>query len=110
MLSLTLAGLGCATTTSTEKLEASAAAIRSAEEIGAQKIPQANLYLQLAKEQSEHAKEIIAAGGDRDEAVALLARAEADAELARALAREDSTRLQAQEAVDRIKTINQPTP
>lgn len=110
VLSLALTGISCATATSTERLEASAAAIRSAEEIGAQQIPQANLHLQLAKEQSQHAKKIIEADGDKDEAASLLARAEVDAELARALAREDSTRAQAQQAIDRIKTINQPIP
>jgi hypothetical protein len=109
-LSLVLTGLSCATVSSTERLEASAAAIRSAEEIGAQKIPQANLHLQLAKEQSQHAKKIIETDGDKDEATSLLARAEVDAELARAIAREESTRAQAQQAVDRVNTINQTTP
>jgi hypothetical protein len=107
LLSIALTGIACATTSSTERLEASAAAIRSAEEIGAQNIPQANLHLQLAKEQSQHAKQLIEAGGDKEEAASLLARAEVDAELARALAREDSTRTQAQQAIDRVKTINQ---
>ena len=98
---------GCASTVPAEKMEASAATIRSAEEIGAQKVPQAALHLQLAKEQSHHAKMIIDQGGDPAQAAALLDRAQADAELARVLAREDSTRMEAQQAVDRVSTLKQ---
>jgi len=90
-----------------EKVAAPAIAIRSAEEIGADKVPQAALYLQLAKEQSENARQVMAGGGDKERAESLLARAEVDAELARALARQDSTRSEAQRAIDKVKTLKQ---
>ncbi len=71
----------------TERLQSSAAAIRAAEEVGADRVPEAQLHLQLAKEQSDRAKKMIDNGGDRDEAKLVLARAESDANLALALAR-----------------------
>jgi hypothetical protein len=87
-----------------EKMEASQAAIRAAEELGAKKVPQAALHLQLAKEQSEAAKSSLAQG-ERERAEGLLLRAAADAELALALARESSARDEAQQAIDRIQAM-----
>jgi len=98
---------GCATAAPTERMESSAAAIRAAEEVGANKVPQASLYLQLAREQSEHAKELIAKGGndEKREAASLLMRAQVDGELALALARENEERNQAQQAVDKVQSL-----
>ena len=106
LLSCVFASVGCAATVPTEKLAASAAAIRSAEELGAQQNPKAALYLQLAKEQSSAAEKIISSDGDIDEASSLLVRAAVDAELARALARSYTTGAQAQQAIDRVTTLN----
>jgi len=98
---------GCATAAPTERMESSAAAIRAAEEVGANKVPQASLYLQLAREQSEHAKELIANGGsdEKKQASSLLMRAQVDGELALALARENEERNAAQAAVEKVQTL-----
>lgn len=99
--------LGCASAPPpVEKMEASQSAIRAAEEVGAPRVPQAALHLQLAKEQSEAAKAALSQG-DRPRAEGLLLRAAADAELALALARENTARADAQSAIDRIRTLKQ---
>jgi hypothetical protein len=92
-----------------EKMEASQAAIRAAEELGAPKVPQAALHLQLAKEQSMAAKASLSQG-ERARAEGLLMRAAADAELALALARESSARSEAQQAIDRIRALKHGEP
>ena len=107
--SLLVAGLlaGCASAPPPiERMESSTAAIRAAAEVGAAQVPQAALHLQLAKEQSEHARELIAQG-DRPRAEGLLMRAEADAELAVALARESTAKAEAQQAKDKIRAYRQ---
>jgi hypothetical protein len=106
---LAVAGLlaGCASAPPpVERMESSTAAIRAAEEVGAPRVPQAALHLQLAKEQSDHAKAVVA-NGDREQAEGLLMRAEADAELAVALAREDAARSEARQAMDQIRALRQ---
>lgn len=92
-----------------EKMEASQAAIRAAEELGAPKVPQAALHLQLAKEQSEAAKASLQQG-ERSRAEGLLMRASADAELALALARENQARGDAQQAIERIRALQHGQP
>ena len=82
-----------------------AAAIRAAEEVGANRVPQAQLHLQLAKEQSEQAKKMIDNDGDREQAGLILARAEADANLALALARSSQEQQQAQVAMDKVRGL-----
>ena len=98
---------GCATTSPpTEKMESSAASIRGAEQAGAEDVPRAALYLQLANEQSAKAKALIAAGGKDNmrAAASLLMRASADGDLAIALADDDKDRLAAEHAVAEIHT------
>ncbi len=97
---------GCASSPPTEKMESSAAAIRAAQEVGAPKVPSAALYLQLAEEQSQHAKQLIS-NGDKEQAASLLTRAQADAELSLALAREDRERSDAQQAVQKVISLQQ---
>ena len=96
---------GCATTQPpTEKMESSAASISGAQQAGAKDSPRAALYLQLATEQSEKAKQLIATGG-KDEmkaAANLLMRASADGDLAIALAEDEKDRLAAEDAVAKI--------
>lgn len=94
----------CAPSIPTERLQSSAAAIRAAQEVGAERVPRAALHLQLAKEQSEQAKEMIE-DGDRDEAGAVLLRAEADANLAVALARRATEEREAASAANKIETL-----
>ena len=99
-----MAAAGCASTEPNQRMESTSGAIRAAEEVGAPKVPQAALYLQLAKEQSDHAKQLIA-DGKQEEASSLLNRAQADAELAVALVREDNDRAAANEALERVKAL-----
>lgn len=103
---------GCATTRPpTEKMESSAASIRGAEQAGAENVPRAALYLQLANEQSAKAKALIASGGEDNMKAAsnLLMRASADGELAIALADDDKARVAAEQAVADIQTFKQQT-
>ena len=108
-----LAGIlfACASTSPppTEKMQASTGAIRAAEEVGAPKVPQAALHLQLAKEQTEHAKLLIAKG-EQPAADGMLMRAQADAELAVALSREETSRTEAEQAVEQVRQLRQSNP
>jgi len=95
----------------TERMESSAASIRGAEQAGAEDVPRAALYLQLANEQSAKAKVLIATG-DKDNmkaAASLLMRASADGDLAIALADDEKDRLAAEHAVAEIHTFEQQT-
>ncbi len=96
--------LGCSSYTVPQtKLVASEAAVRGAREVGAEKYPEASLYLKLAQEQIEQAKAMIK---DKDErANTFLMRAHADAELALASAREETTRAQAQQTMDQVNAL-----
>ena len=101
---------GCATAgPSTESLEATAASIRSAEELGAPRVPKASLHLQLAKEQSQHAKQLNDKG-DGEEARRLVKRADADAELAVALARGSKELARGNRAMEKVNTMDTEAP
>jgi hypothetical protein len=105
-------GIACATTpgvaTAIPSLgaENSAGAIRAAEEVGAAHTPEAALYLQLAKEEFEHARKLTGPD-DQQSAARLLLRAQADADLSLALARENAEKLEAQADADKVKTLNE---
>jgi uncharacterized protein HemY len=90
---------GCAATLAapTQRLADEQSAERSAVELGAPSVPQAQLHLQLAREQAEAARSAIQAG-DGDRADRLLARATSDAELSIALTREQNAKVEAQKA------------
>jgi hypothetical protein len=90
------------------RTEASTSGIRAAEEVGAAKVPQASLHLQLAKEELELAKGL--AAKDEKKAASMLLRAEADAELAVALSRGDAEKSEAQAAVERVRQLRQDNP
>lgn len=96
---------GCATAPpSNERLEATASSIRAAEETGATHSAKASLHLQLAKEQSERAKQLM----EKDENAAasrLLLRADADAELALALTRSEKEKSEAMQLVEKVRTM-----
>ena len=98
---------GC--TSAPLRTEASTSGIRAAEEVGAAKIPQASLHLQLAKEELELATGL-AEKGEKEKAASMLLRAEADAELAVALSREDAEKSEAQSAVERVRKLRQDNP
>ena len=86
------------------RTEASTSGIRAAEEVGAAKVPQASLHLQLAKEELELAKGL-AAKGKKEEAASMLLRAEADAELAVVLSHGDAEKSEAMAAVERVRQL-----
>jgi hypothetical protein len=99
--------IGCATSSApSQKSEQSSASIRAAEEVGATKIPEAALHLQLAKEQYEYAQQL-PNPHDRAHADRLLLRAQADAELALALARSADEKAEALTALDKLRTLKQ---
>jgi hypothetical protein len=103
---------GCAhSSPPTDRMESSAASIRGAQEAGAEDVPRAALYLQLANEQSAKAKVLIASGGEDNMRAAsrLLMRASADGDLAIALADDDKDRLAAERALADIHTFEQQT-
>jgi hypothetical protein len=99
--------LGCAS--APLHSEASTSGIRAAEEVGAAKVPQASLHLQLAKEELELAKGL-SAKGEKKEAASMLLRSEADAELAVALSREDAEKSEARAALERVRKLRQDNP
>jgi hypothetical protein len=101
---LLLIGLGaCAheQALSPEQLAASEAQVRAAEEAGAEKIPNAALYLKLAREEIIQAKGFAKEGDPRS--TSLLGRAQADAELALALAQETATADEAKKLMEEVK-------
>jgi len=84
----TLLGIGCASSpVPTEQLASTQASVRAAQELGATRVPRANLHLRLAQNQVERARQL-SKDGDNDRARIVLSRANADAELAVALTRE----------------------
>jgi hypothetical protein len=86
------------------QLTASEAAIRAAEEMGAQGSPQSALHLKRAREQVDNGKSLIRAG-ENERAEWVLRRAESDADLALSLAREESQRKKALEAKEELERL-----
>ena len=100
---------GCASTPPpTDRMASAVAATRSATELGATSVPQAELHVKLAEEQTAKARNLIAQG-DNEHADLVLRRAQADAELAVALAREDATRRQAEQAMAEVRSLSSRT-
>jgi hypothetical protein len=83
----------------TEHLANSMAAVRGAEEAGAEQVPQAALYLKLAQEELDQANRLLQ-NDENKRADALTIRAYNDAQLALALARE-------QQAQDKLAAFTQ---
>lgn len=73
------------------------AAVRAAEEMGAEREPKAELHMKLAQEELQHARELTQ-NGDNEEASHVLSRAKADAELALAYARKAKVSASLQQA------------
>lgn len=103
-----LVSTGCAAGVSNEKIAATDSSIRAAEELGAPRVPQASLHLQLAKEENQEAQKLIK-DGDAKHAEGQLMRAQADAELALALAREAPMQVEAQQEADKARSLQQQT-
>lgn len=89
--------------------DASSAAIRSAEELGAGELPRASLHLQLAKEELAAATEL-SERGEPEMANSMLLRAEADAELAIALSQADAEKTEAKAAMERVRKLQSENP
>jgi phage terminase large subunit-like protein len=103
VLSIAAAG-ACGTTVQPQNAEGPAAAIRAAEEVGAERVPEAALRLQLAKEQLERAK-TMTSERQQGGAALLMMRSQADAELAVALARSTAARQAAHKAQEKTRNL-----
>jgi uncharacterized protein DUF4398 len=84
-------------------------AMRAAEEVGAPNNPQAQLHLQLARDQVAEANRL-AKEGDAENARLLLDRAQADAELALQLTHTQQEQQKAREAWDKVKEFQKEQP
>jgi hypothetical protein len=82
------------------------AAVRAAQEVGAAKVPQAQLHVKLAQEQVDKAKALMQ-DGDNKRAEMMLMRAQSDAELALSLAKESAAKNEAQQAMDQVKALQE---
>jgi hypothetical protein len=80
--------------------------ISAAEAVGAQNEPKAALHLKLAKDQSARAEQALQ-NGDEDEARLLIEQAKVDAELALVLTRESQARVEAQQALAKVRDLEQ---
>lgn len=95
-------GCGASYPPPTQALADVQAADRSAKELGASSLPQADLHLHYAEEQTSQAGKLME-DGDNERAAALLTRAKADAELAVALAHEQRAKAAVEEARSKAK-------
>ena len=76
--------------------------IKTSEELGAERDPQAALHLKLAKEQLAQAKDCMKKG-DNENAKMVLERAEADGDAAFNIARADKAKIEAKKTVENIQ-------
>lgn len=107
LAALALAAIGCGgAAVPHDQLASSQAAIRAAEEVGATKIPTAELHLKFAKDQVAKAKALIA-DDENEEALRALQRAQADAELAIAITKETAVRTEAEQAMAQVQALRQ---
>ena len=98
---------GCASAQPpSDKVVAAQSAIRAAEEVGAAKVPDAALHLELARQQTDRAQKLIKEE-EFEAASFLLSRAEADAELSLALARSSTATAEAEQAKQRAEQLQQ---
>jgi len=87
-----------------DRLAATEASYRGAQEAGADGVPQAKLHLKYADEGIGQARQLIAQRRPA-EAVQVLDRARADAELAVGLTREAQSEWEAQQAAEQLKAL-----
>lgn len=98
------------TAASSARMGSAQAAIRSAQEVGAEQDPTAALHLQYAREQYASA-ERLSRDGEGEQADRTLARSEADADLALAIARRSHATRSAAQASSGARTLqNAPAP
>ena len=89
----------------TQRMADAMSAERSAEEVGANTNPEAQLHLKLAQEQIAQAKALMGEGENKRAEYALV-RAKGDAELALALARAMNAKVEAQTAIDKANALH----
>jgi hypothetical protein len=104
-ISIGVLSAGCASTPiPADKLSRSTAAVRSAEEMNAERVPSAAVHLRLARTQMKVARRLLE-NGDNKEAGYLLLRAEADAEVAMNLAREAAAKQDAIQTIQAVRSL-----
>lgn len=87
-----------------DKLSRAASAVRSAQDMGAERDPMAATYLASARDQLAIGRKLVV-DGDSDRARFVLMRAEADAVVATDLARESSAKAQAKKAKEDVQKL-----
>ena len=87
-----------------DKLARSEAAVRGAEEIGAERNAIGSRHLQAARASFKEGKQLVM-DGEQDRATMMLLRAEADAELAMNVTREATALEDARKTRDEVRTI-----
>jgi hypothetical protein len=92
-------------TAPSERMESSSAAILAAENGGAARSADADVYLRLAKDQFAYAQKL-PNPSDKDRVDRLLRRAQVDAELSLALAHGEEQKAAAQAAIDKVTQFN----
>ena len=98
---------GCAQTPPPHTALAKAqSTVAAAEAKGAQQVPEASLYLKMAKD-GVQAAQVLMAEDKNQRASAVLQRARLDAELAASLATEEQMKAKTQEQLDRDKSLEQ---
>lgn len=90
----------------TQPLADAEAADRSAQELGANNVPAAQLHLKLAQEQTTSARKLMK-DGENKRAETMLLRAKADAELALSLAKEQKAKGEVGQAAEKSNLQNQ---
>lgn len=90
----------------TQPLADAEAADRSAQELGANSVPAAQLHLKLAQQQTTTARALMK-DGENKRAEAMLMRAKADAELALSLAKEQKAKGDVGQAAEKSNLQNQ---
>lgn len=95
-----VAGCGASYPAPTQHMADAQAALRSAQELGADGLPEAQLHLKLAEEQIAKGKADLE-DNDNKRADFTFVRAKADAELALALAKEQKAKVQTQRAAEK---------
>ncbi|MGB5812251.1 MAG: DUF4398 domain-containing protein [Polyangiales bacterium] len=100
-----LAAVGCGSASMNQRQLADVqGAVRAAEEVGAQRIPDAALHLKLAREQIAYAEGLYK-DDEPKRGSRMLDRAEVDAELALSLAKAEDVREEAREAKEQVDEL-----
>ncbi|HET6612059.1 MAG TPA: DUF4398 domain-containing protein [Kofleriaceae bacterium] len=88
----------------TKEFTEAKSAVRAADEVGAKSVPEAALYLKMARDNIATAERAVNAD-DNDSARLYLKRAQADAELSIALAKESAAREKAETAMRKVEAV-----